>query len=431
MPPDAQFDLGPPGPVLGVRAYRVGRWNGEDTTPEELAELVANFARFAALTPSGVPFYVPFISLRHSDLLAFGRVTRCVMDGEYLVLDLDGVPLAFRRWMLSGQLTFPSVEVWRPGEFSAPDGTEHAEHVLRCVTLLGADAPGAKGLPPLSAAVFPDLTADDVAGWPTVPASLVAVSAPLKQYRDSFASVRKFSDLPPATRGKRLMDRTAVIKALADAGIPADGLDKLPDDTLKAMADVAAKASKAGDDDEGEKKKLADDEKKKADGDEEVKTYRDRAKRAATELESLTAKLKAEAAAATATAQQIQNRARAERVKLFRDEMTGVSGPAFMTPAQFDAVEPLLLLLDHSTVKTFADGKVTGTALDEQIGRIKAAHPTPVKKFGHQLADGKAPAAGAGGHNYTAPPARAELSEDAKAMLDSTPEGRAAFARLK
>lgn len=398
MPLDPTNDLGPPGQVAGLKAFRPGEWNGETNTARDVADMAAAFAEYAAADP---PVYLPYVSINHDDGLAFGRVTAArVLPDATLELDLDGVPLAVRDWMRSDRLTAPSIEYWEANQFVRPDGTPDPRKVLKCVTLLGNAPPGVKGLPPLSAAKFAD------------------------------RSTVRFSDLPTATKARAFMDRTTMIKALADAGIPADGLDGLPDGTLKAMVDVSAKAAKAmaDDNDEDDKKKEMEDKKGE---DDEVKKYRDKAKKAATEAETLVAALKAQTAAATATAKQMQDRVRAERVKLFRDEMTGANGgPAFMTPAQFDAVEPLLHLLDHTTVKKFADGKTDGTALDEQIAKIKAAHPTPVKKFGHQLADGKATTVGAGGHNYTAPPARSELSPEALKMLDSTPEGRAAVARL-
>lgn len=378
--------------MAGLKAFRAGVWNGEVIPAGDVAAMASNYALLSA---GETPWYVPYVSINHDDGLSFGRVTRAAFDADdgTLVLDLDGVPAAVREWMQSDRLTAPSIEYWVPGTFAQPDGSFNTSPVLRCVTLLGNDAPGVKGLPPLSAAKFRDL-----------------------------GCVLKFADLPPSTRpGAKAMDeRNQLIKAMSDMGMDTKTItDAVPTEAIKAMRDFAHKAM-------ADVKKYQDEAAKKGgdkDGDEEVKKYRDRAAAAAKEVEGVLAQLRTQAeTGAAAVAKQIAG-IRDARIKAFRDEMVGPNEAkvAYMTPDQFDTVvAPLLATLDATTVRKFADGKTDGTALDEQIARVKAAHPTPIKKFGDRFADGR----GTGQPPAMTPERRAEL-------LGMTPEGRAKLAREK
>lgn len=388
--------------MLGLKAFLPGVWNGEVVPPQDVTAMAANYAAFAA---GDLPYYLPYVSINHDDGLSFGRVTAARIDPADggLVLDLDNVPAAVREWMRSDRLTAPSVEYWVPGTFVLPDGSYNTSPVLRCVTLLGNDAPGVKGLPPLSAA----------------------------QFRDAGRRcVLKFADLPPATRpGAKLMDRTSMLKTMADMGADTSSVtDGVPDTFVKSMLDFAQKcmADKKKYDDEAKKtgtdddvKKNADDKKDEPDGDEEVKKYRDKLSKAAKEADTLLATLRQQAETAAADRARQAAEQRAAAVKRFRDEMVGVGGKvAFMTPDQFAAVEPMLLQLDGQTVRKFADGKTDGTALDEQFARLRASFSKPVKTFGDKHADGSGTGSG------MSPERRREL-------LKGTPEGDAILAREK
>ena len=80
--------------------------------------------------------------------------------------------------------------------------------------------------------------------------------------------------------------------------------------------------------------------------------------------------------------------AKAAKIKAFGDRMTGANNQrAYMTPVQFAAIRPMLESLDDAAVKAFADKKTAGTALDESIARLSAAHTSPVKMFGDFVPD--------------------------------------------
>lgn len=435
------LDLGPPGPVLGLRAFRCGQWNDVPTTPEDIGDLAANYEAFLAGDP---PFYVPFVSINHDNGLSFGRVTRCEADGECLDLDLDGVPQAVRRWMRSDQLTAPSIEFWDAGQFVGPDGAKWPTRVLKCCTLLGNDAPGVKGLPPLSAATYPGL--DDAATDEPATRPIALTPAALTQYRPA-EGVSKFSDQAPATRsgGRRMNpDRQKWIDALVAAGFPAELFtDAIPDPFLQAMlafVQKAAQPQEMGDDLADKPKAMADCDKPKAmsddtaddaDKDEGVQKYRDatgrpRTVRVPKALAPMAAAFAAQmdtlhaTNAANAAALARQARAgRQARVKAFRDEMTkpdARTNAARMTPAQFDALEPMLLASDDAGVRKFADGKTDGTELEERFAAIRTSFAGGVRTFADAMPN--APAARplpplAPGQT----PKASDISDEVKAMI--------------
>lgn len=439
MTPTADpLDLGPPGQVLGLRAFRCGAWNDVPTDEGDVRDLAANFALFARPLDTGDPFLVPCVSLFHDNQLSFGRVTRCVADGEFLDLDLDGVPLTIRRWMRNDTLASPSVEFWDPFRFVGPDGRKWPTRVLKLVTLLGNEPPAAKGLPPLSAATYPGL--DDAPATVALPR---VTGAALAKYRAD-AGVSKFSDHAPATRsgGRRMNpERQKWIDALTAAGFPAELFtDAIPDPFLQAMLGFVQKAAQPqnpnadADGDEDDKPvEMADDD-KKGDGVQKFRDHlgREQAVRLPKALlplaQTLAAQLDvlhtANAAAAAAQARQSLDGRRA-KVRAFRDEMTKPdpqTKAARMTPAQFDAMEPLLLACDDAGVRKFADGKADGTELDERFAALRATFSAGVRKFGDAM-DQKNGAAATDAvppvRNPAVLPKAGDISPETRAILES------------
>lgn len=422
------LDLGPPGPVLGLRAFRCGDWNDEPSTPADVAALAANYTTFAAGDP---PYYLPFVSLNHADGLSFGRVSRCEADGEFLDVDLDGVPLQIRRWMKGDRLTAPSIEFWDPLRFVGPGKRKWPTPVLKCVTLLGNDAPGAKGLPPLSAATYPGL--DDGPAPTTLPSALTP--AALTKYRPT-EGVSKFSDHAPATRsgGRRAMtpERQKLIDALQAAGLaPELVTEGTPDTLLQGFLGCIQKA--------------AQDPPKPPAPDTGVQKFRDQMGREQTltvptallpmaqGFAALMDQMHAANAAIVAGQAERDREARQVKVRAFRDEMTtpDEKDNARMTPAQFDEIEPLLVACDDSGVRKFRDGKTDGTELAERMAGIRSSFAEPVRTFSDRMKDkklGVAEDAPKPVRNPGVAPKAGDISPEVKAMLESAGFGHSLHA---
>lgn len=101
-------------------------------------------------------------------------------------------------------------------------------------------------------------------------------------------------------------------------------------------------------------------------------------------------------------------------VETFLDEVKSQ-----VTPAMRPGVKSLLMKCDTRTVKTFADGKTTGTDLDEQMKLIRDSYPVHRNAPTGKPVTVQKPINQAG----TSDPGRVER------MLKATPEGRAALAK--
>lgn len=391
----------PPGPTCslkGIASFRPGVWNDVPVSDADLRDMVRTFAELKG-------YYRPYVSLNHDDGLAFGFASPR-MDGDIFTVDAENVPHEVGSWVNGGRLQAPSIEFWEPGDFRMPDGTPNKVRVFKCLTLLGNQPPGVKGLGPLPAATFGDVK-----------------------------KAKRFSGAN--------MDRTAMLEALKAAGVDTSLItDAVPDPVLDAWlksiqaANQPAPAVQNADNvpvtpipsptpavtptgagpvtPSAVTIKFSDRHGKVRTG-----TYQDMFEDVAAGF----AELRANNAAVARTQEQILTDAKRAKVKRFRDEMTGNrDGRAYMTPIEFDAIEGMLLRANDVAVRKFADGKATGTELDEDMARVKAAHPTPVRKFGDQVPDPHRPGstAGAGGSTLT-PERRQEI-------LGGSPVGRAVLA---
>lgn len=361
----------PPGPTCslkGVASFRPGVWNDVPVSAADLKSMAKTFAELKG-------YYQPYLSLNHDDGLSFGNVSDLRMDGDILRIDAENVPHEVGSWVNGGRLQAPSIEFWEPGDFRMPDGTPNKSRVFKCLTLLGNQPPGVKGLGPLPAATFGDC--------------------------------RKAKRFTGAA-----MDRTAMLEALKAAGLDTSVVpDTVPDEVLKALLDwVQAQNQPAPAVQNADNVpvtpipaptpavtptgagpvtptsltvKFSDRHGRVRYG-----TQQEAYDELAAKSEAEYAAMRANNAAVVRVNEQILTDAKRAKIKRFRDEMTGNrNGFAYMTPVEFDAAERMLLRADDVQVRKFADNKTTGTMLDEDMAVIKAAHPTPVRKFGDQVPD--------------------------------------------
>ena len=222
---NGQGDFVPPAwkvcKLSDVASFQPGTWNGREHDAAFVRKLVDNFHKYST---GPQPYYVPYISINHDDKLQAGRVEAArLKPGNVLSLDGADIPEPVGAWRNAGGLVQPSIEYFEPvrdqaGQlvdgFRKPDGSIEDGPVLKCLTLLGADAPAVKGLPPLPFAKF-----------------------------SHGGRVRKFSNLFSEGAG---MDRAAMIAALQAMQVDTSGItDVVPDEVLKAWLDSLQKASAA------------------------------------------------------------------------------------------------------------------------------------------------------------------------------------------
>ena len=399
----------------GIASFRPGVQNGVPYTADQLHAAVENFHAFSQGSP---PHYTPYISLNHNDHLAFGKLTDARMAGDTLTLDGADIPHSVGAMVNGKQLRQPSIEFFLPntdpatgrivGGFRGPDGAVVTSPVIKCLTFLGNLPPAVKGLPDLPVATFAHRSAPTTFG----------------------GFVRTFSGVPT-------MDRAAMLQALTDAGMDVSGItDVVPDEVLQAMLDVIQDkavapqeaapevgapvvapmtaapvvtahadplaAAGSGATPSAITVKFTDAAGKAVDGGAYLKGLND-------QLAGLKARVDAESRRSVGHA----DAAKRATVKRFLDEMAADPKGARIPPAQRPYHEKVLLAADAVAVVKFADGKTSGTALDELM-RDMRAWPV-VRTFGDQMA-AAVPKAG------MTPERRAEL-------LKTTPEGKLVLKR--
>lgn len=160
--PGQAIPTSPLGRIVGIHCVTAGTWNNRTVTDEDMQAMAANFREYSG---GPTPYYTPFVSINHEDKLACGMIddVRLVSDG--IEVDASNVPEDVGRWWNEKRLHSPSVEFWFPERDSAgviidgfrkPDGEFSETPVLKCVTLLGSEAPAVKGLRPMPVATFSD-----------------------------------------------------------------------------------------------------------------------------------------------------------------------------------------------------------------------------------------------------------------------------------
>lgn len=423
--------------VPGVVSFTGGLRNGAIYTRADITELVDNFTKYSLGDDA---YWKPYATVDHEETtqwagLSLGDVVAArgvnVGGKPGLELDLERVPTPIGQLINSGQLRAVSVE-WFDQDlapFNGPDDKPILSKVLKCVTFIGSDSEASKGMPP-PVAMFRDRPI------PKPPAC-------------------KFINPKPTIRfGDSAMDRSAMLAALATFGVDTAAVtDAVPDELLQALVTAfQAKvnpepAQKMGDGKCDMTQKMGDlgapaiaapalaapsaiagvpPQSITLKFRDAVQTVRIDPNSGAG-LQALFAKagadydqLHADLAALQKTESHRVNAARDQRVAAFRDEMTGnTGGKAAMTPVQFATIKPLLETCDSQTVRKFADGKATGTHLEEVMAGLRLSFPA-VKRFGDHLQD---PLKGN---------SDAKMSPDRRReLLSKTPEGEAVLRREK
>lgn len=211
----------------GIASFRPGVWNGKPHDAKFVKALADNFQKYST---GANPYYSPYISINHDDTLQAGRVSAAGVNGDTLFLDGDGIPEPVGAWRNAGGLVQPSIEYFEPvydesgrlvDGFRKPDGTIEPGPVLKCLTLLGADAPAVKGLPALPFAQFSHAPAPKKHG----------------------GRVFKFANQVPGVG----MDRAGMLAALQALGFDVSAVtDAVPDEVIKSWLEGAQKMQAGG-----------------------------------------------------------------------------------------------------------------------------------------------------------------------------------------
>lgn len=443
--------------LLNMVSFTEGNRNGRDFDESTIDEIVSNFNKFNR------GYWLPYVTVNHEestgpnpnaptvwDGLSLGDVVDCrkvMVDGKAgFEFDCVNVPTPIGQLVNSRQLRAVSVEWFDPelSPFIGPDDQPVMSKVLKCVTLVGAAPEAAKGMPQ-PVATFTD--------------------RPIRK-----PPVRKFNQT--ANPKESRMDRQGILTALKSFGVNVDSItDAVPDDTLKSILD--AMQALTNQDPSQMRQKMSDHQEPDADD----VTRMSQGGAGAAPAAAIAAPAAAPAAVApvagglaggqnpqsitlkfrdtvipvrvdagTGVALQTlfthtdrefkqmqdalaviqqgeKNRTKAMRdqaIAAFRDEMVTIkNGVAAMTPVQFDSIRPMLEQCDVLAVRKFADGKTTGTALDEQMATIRNSFK-PTRRFGDELPDPLR--TGANGAAAVDPAQRAKL-------LSMTPEGKEVLKR--
>lgn len=418
-----------------IAAFRPGVWNGETHTADFNRLIVANFKRFSS-GPS--PYYQPYVSVNHKDEFAAGFVSGARLNGDVLTLDADDVPEMVGQLRASGAIRQPSIEYFKPKRdeagnlidgFRGPDGKIVDGPVLKCLTLLGADSPAVKGLPPLPYATFSQR--GPTARFGVVPMDRAAMIAALQALGADVSSVTE------ATPDE-------VVKAWLESLQAAKGNVPTTTDTpaevpaMSAMADVGNPTGQAG--------ALLPAPTAApalpgvptgAQPSSVVLKFADTTPaQVAAALEPIRAQTQAwvnalasqvAAGVQTQAALNRQNHQQAHAAK-FADVTAFVgrlaapdgNGQVRITPAQKPGLVALLMKCDSITVRKFSDGKTTGSELDEMKANLSATLPK-MKFGGEKLPAATGPTTGNGAGGSGGPGIDPERR---RAMLAATPQGR-------
>lgn len=131
--------------VRGVEVFRIGNWNGDDYTAEDLDEMIAAFGDQGY----GVP-----LKLGHDEVSggqAYGWVERIYRVGDTLKADFKDMPAWVFDWVfVQHAYDQVSIEIY----FNLKRNGKTFKRALKAVALLGAETPAVSGLKPLREALF-------------------------------------------------------------------------------------------------------------------------------------------------------------------------------------------------------------------------------------------------------------------------------------
>lgn len=430
-----------------VASFRPGVWNGIPHDLDFIKQLVSNFERYST---GESPYYRPYISINHDDKLQAGAVAAARLKGDTLHLDGVDIPEPVGAWRNAGGISQPSIEYYEPiydatgrliDGFRCPDGSISPTPVLKCLTLLGADAPAVKGLPPLPAATFADR-------------------------RHMGGRVRKFSNDSP-TQQVQTMDRAAMLAALQVMGVDITPFtDVVPDEVMRAVMEAMQKmqATPAAD---APPPMPTDPAQQFSDGlgggvpampapassgipgvsgnaqpssvvlkfsdttptalQTALRPILDSAQATINALTAQAAQASRQLAAVNRTTAQQAHAQKFADVTAFVNKLATRDANGFVRiqPVQRASITALLMKCDNSAVRKFSDGKTTGTELAELKAGLELSLPK-LRAFGDKMPDpqGDAPGATGSGPNGMDPDRRAR-------MLKATPQGKKILAGSK
>lgn len=131
--------------VRGVEIFKVGEWNGDKYTTDDIDQMIAAFGSQGY----GVP-----LKLGHDEVSggqAYGWVDRIYRIGDTLKADFKDIPAWVFQWVfVDHAYDQVSIEIY----FNLKRDGKTFKRALKAVALLGAETPAVSGLAPLREAMF-------------------------------------------------------------------------------------------------------------------------------------------------------------------------------------------------------------------------------------------------------------------------------------
>jgi hypothetical protein len=420
-----------------VASFRPGNWNGRNFDKSFVQSLHDNFQKYSA---GQNPWYKPFVNINHNDEFRFGRIakTELAKDGT-LYLWAENLPQQVADWLTSHMLDERSIEFIEPkidktGQllgFTGPDGKIVRTPVLKCLSLLGNDVPAVKGLPPIPPVTY---QMRDTGGVVLKFSSKAGGNRMNEELLNQLRALGfDVSKLPPETTDDQLNTLIAAIQAIFGGGTNANGTTNgngaaTAPQTNMAQAGTAGVATLNPGHAATQPQNPVVPQLPALTGQPEqlILKFRDNM---LAEVRNMLGpinqglnQIRANQNAITSQAMQQAEAVKNGRITEFLDRM-GKSGQ--VSPAMRPGVEKFLRKCDAAKVSKFsaklADGRETGTELDEQMNHIETTYPVLRTHNNPHIAQ---PNPGQAGNNGV----RSEIVQRA---LNSTPEGRAYLQRQK
>lgn len=414
-----------------IHSATPGVWNGVPVSLGDMRDMADNFQQFSS---GDNPYYRPFILVNHDDALAGGLVTGARFDGAELHLDGDHIPEPVGAWANGKQLHGASIEFWHPKYddagnivegFMRPDGTYSPTKVIKSLSLLGNQAPGMKGMSELPTARFSDSTSTggSAVNRDDLIAALAAQGFDATKLTDLDTLLQYLVDCkakpgdvaagvgdPAQAQGVDLnpMPMADLVAGAGGVGGAGGGL-AVPSITGGAGAGTPAPTSLT--------LKFNDSAGKPVVGTVTLPTGYVLAPAngglTAADRQAL-AFLAQNGQAVAADMKRQREQSKAQAIKGFGDRMAAANVP----PATIKAQQAVLFALPHDVTRKFADGKNSGTALDEAIHLLEAG-AIPGRKFDEKIGQGAGGTVtvGAGGQDDK----KAAWEERKKTMLANDP----------
>lgn len=416
----------------GIAAFYPGEWNDQKWTEADVKAMFDNFKKFSTPANGKPAWYVPYISVNHNETpatkdLRFGELSGATLGrGNLLSFDADKVPAEIGAMVNGKQLAQPSLEIITPKRdaagkivsgFVGPDGKVVETPVVKCLTFLGSQVPGVKGLPPLPTAVFRDTggITHKFGALSTMPrdqliAALRALGVPESMLTDAvpdadlqalLTAVQALNanppggNTPPAPDPNSMADIGSgggVAGAVGAAGTAAGvagavgGATTQPSQVVVKYNDVGGVVAKFNQQFPGFLDSLNN------------------------QIHALTLRV---GAVDRIAANAVLSAKDAVITSFFRD--CGLEGSGQVTPEMQATLKPIMMNLDHTTVHKFSDNSGQGTALEAAVKAFKSSLPVvrdPRRKM-QQTTPNNPPVGGGNGGTFDAERRRKVLSASA------------------